>query len=70
MLVLFRLIQDLEAVPTACSHSEAKDLEVATPHKALKLQDFSLGTFSPKLEFDDSYMDDDLDPAMKEELDR
>ncbi|KAL3714199.1 hypothetical protein ACJRO7_006182 [Eucalyptus globulus] len=62
--------EDLEAVPTACSHSEAKDLEVATPHKALKLQDFPLGTFSPKLEFDDSYMDDDLDPAMREELDR
>lgn len=29
-----------------------------------------MGTFSPKLELDDGDIDDELDPAMKEELDR
>jgi S-phase kinase-associated protein 1 len=36
----------------------------------LKFQDSSSLTFSPKLDFDDCDIDDELDPAMKEELDR
>lgn len=38
------------------------DISVASPSKS--------SSFSPKLEFDDADNDDDLDPAMKEELDR
>ncbi|KAF8042101.1 hypothetical protein BT93_A0645 [Corymbia citriodora subsp. variegata] len=62
--------KELEAVPTACLHGEAEDREVVTPHKASKLQDSLVGTFSPKLEFDDGDMDDDLDPAMRAKLDK
>lgn len=43
---------------------------VATPNKTSKLQDSTSVAFSPKLEFDDSVFEDELDPAMKEELDR
>ncbi|XP_020581126.1 SKP1-like protein 21 isoform X2 [Phalaenopsis equestris] len=35
-----------------------------------EIQEVSEALFSGKLEFDDDYVDDDLDPAMKEELDR
>ncbi|XAR53646.1 hypothetical protein NMG60_11022276 [Bertholletia excelsa] len=42
---------------------------VTTPNGTSKLQDTASGSFSPKLEFDDD-IDDELDPAMKEELDR
>ncbi|PON44181.1 S-phase kinase-associated protein 1-like [Trema orientale] len=42
----------------------------ASPSRASKLQDSTTVSFSPKLEFDDVDIDDDLDPAMKEELDR
>ncbi|CAL5407841.1 unnamed protein product [Camellia sinensis] len=43
---------------------------VATPNITSKLQDSTSVAFSPKLEFDDSVFEDELDPAMKEELDR
>ncbi|XP_024025402.1 SKP1-like protein 21 [Morus notabilis] len=42
----------------------------ASPSKSTKLQDSTSVSFSPKLDFDDADIDDDLDPAMKEELDR
>jgi len=35
-----------------------------------RTKDSAVGTFSPKLELDDGDIDDELDPAMKEELDR
>lgn len=43
---------------------------MASASKNSKLKDSTSVSFSPKLEFDDGDMDDDLDPAMKEELDR
>ncbi|GFY84180.1 SKP1-like 21 [Actinidia rufa] len=43
---------------------------VTTPIITSILQDSASVTFSPKLEFDDGDIDDELDPAMKEELDR
>lgn len=43
---------------------------MASPSKTSKLQDSTTVSFSPKHEFDDLDIDDDLDPAMKEELDR
>lgn len=36
----------------------------------MKSQDSAAAIYSPKIEFDDADMYDDLDPAMKEELDR
>lgn len=36
----------------------------------MKSQDSAAAIYSPKIEFDDGDIYDDLDPAMKEELDR
>ncbi|XP_059667105.1 SKP1-like protein 21 isoform X2 [Cornus florida] len=44
--------------------------DVHTSSKTSKLQDYASVPFSLKLEFDDGDIDDELDPAMKEELDR
>ncbi|XP_057952827.1 SKP1-like protein 21 isoform X2 [Malania oleifera] len=49
---------------------ELENLRASSPNKSSKLQDSACMTFSPKLEFDDGDIDDELDPAMKEELDR
>ncbi|GFY83327.1 SKP1-like 21 [Actinidia rufa] len=44
---------------------------VATPNRSSKLQDSASITFLPKFEFeDDDDIDDELDPALKEEIDR
>lgn len=43
---------------------------MSTPNKTSKLQCSTTVNFSPKIDFDDGDIDDDLDPAMKEELDR
>ncbi|XP_057952814.1 SKP1-like protein 21 isoform X1 [Malania oleifera] len=50
---------------------ELENLRVISPIKSSKLQDSEGMAFSPKLEFDDGDIDDDdLDPALREELDR
>ena len=44
---------------------------VATPNRSSKLQDSASITFLPKFEFEDGDdIDDELDPALKEEIDR
>ncbi|XP_058181945.1 SKP1-like protein 21 isoform X1 [Rhododendron vialii] len=43
---------------------------VASPNKSSKFQDSEPVTFSPNLEFVEDDMDDELDPAMREEIDR
>uniref|UniRef100_A0A5B6Z2W3 Putative SKP1-like protein 21 isoform X2 n=1 Tax=Davidia involucrata TaxID=16924 RepID=A0A5B6Z2W3_DAVIN len=60
--------KDLNGLPSACQNGEVDD--VPTPSETLNLQDSVSVPFSPKLEFDDGDIDDELDPAMKEELDR
>lgn len=42
----------------------------ASASKYSRMQDLPAVNFSPKIEFIDGDLDDDLDPAMKEELDR
>ncbi|XP_015571270.1 SKP1-like protein 21 isoform X2 [Ricinus communis] len=54
--------------PSACHSGEVRDM-VASPSKTSR-QESGAASLSPKLEFDDADIDDDLDPAMKEELDR
>ncbi|XP_077241918.1 SKP1-like protein 21 isoform X3 [Tasmannia lanceolata] len=49
------------------NHNKEAD-SVGSPSKNSKLQDLSDNTFAPKADFED--LDDELDPAMKEELDR
>lgn len=47
------------------------DIDNAASHsKSAVFQDSACVTFSTKLECDDGDIDDELDPAMKEELDR
>ncbi|XP_012090226.1 SKP1-like protein 21 isoform X2 [Jatropha curcas] len=55
---------------SACHNGEVKDILAPSPSKTSKLQESDSATISPKIEFDDADIDDDLDPAMKEELDR
>ncbi|WCJ36674.1 SKP1-like 21 [Euphorbia peplus] len=55
---------------SACHNGEASDIMMASPSKSSNCQESGASTLSPKLEFDDADIDDDLDPAMKEELDR
>lgn len=55
---------------TDSNNCDVNNTLVSAFNKISKLPDSSSGTFSPKLEFDDGDLDDDLDPAMKEELDR
>ncbi|KAK4776540.1 hypothetical protein SAY86_005228 [Trapa natans] len=63
--------KDEENIPKELDTSPStNNILEANLSRAVKVQDFSSGTFSPKLELDDGFMDDDLDPAMKEELDR
>lgn len=62
--------KELEDFSSSQHDGEVNDILVATPSKASKFQDPVAAAFSPKLDFDDGFIDDDLDPAMKEELDR
>lgn len=51
-----------------CQNSKPED--VSSPSRTSKSQDPSSPTFSPKLDFDEGDIDDELDPALKEEIDR
>ncbi|KAH7557661.1 hypothetical protein JRO89_XS11G0198100 [Xanthoceras sorbifolium] len=62
--------KELDSLPSACHNGERNGITVPTPNRTSKLQDSTAASFSAKLEFDDGDIDDDLDPAMKEELDR
>ncbi|XP_059435230.1 SKP1-like protein 21 isoform X1 [Corylus avellana] len=62
--------RELLDLPSACHEDEVNNVVLASPSTSSKLQDSAVVTFSPKLEFEDGDIDDDLDPAMKEELDR
>ncbi|CAL0333272.1 unnamed protein product [Lupinus luteus] len=62
--------KELSPLPSACHHDNFDSSFVASPSKNSRTQDLPAVNFSPKLEFIDGDLDDDLDPAMKEELDR
>ncbi|XP_055830334.1 SKP1-like protein 21 isoform X2 [Solanum dulcamara] len=58
-----------DSTPTSsCMNGDTGD--VPSPSKPSELQDSASVKFSPKLDFDDGDIDDELDPAMKEEIDR
>ncbi|KAM1183742.1 hypothetical protein ACFX13_002041 [Malus domestica] len=61
--------KDLDTLSSASHDGDTINVELLSPSSS-KLQDSTSVTFSPKLDFDDGDLDDDLDPAMKEELDR
>lgn len=60
----------MDTCSSASQNGEVKGVFIASPAKISKLQESMSATHSPKPEFDDMDIDDDLDPAMKEELDR
>ena len=43
---------------------------MGSPSKTSNMHDSATVSFSPKLEFDDADIDDDIDPARREALDR
>lgn len=55
---------------SACHVGEVSNGLLASSSTFSKFQDSAVMSFSPKVEFDDGDIDDDIDPAMKEELDR
>ncbi|XP_009342943.2 SKP1-like protein 21 isoform X1 [Pyrus x bretschneideri] len=61
--------KDLDALSSASQDGDTINVESPSPSSS-KLQDSTSVTFSSKLDLDDGDLDDDLDPAMKEELDR
>ncbi|KAJ7974165.1 SKP1-like protein 21 [Quillaja saponaria] len=62
--------KELDPLPHAGQNGDLSEVFVGCPSKNSTSQDSAAVTFSPKLEFIDGDIDDDLDPAMKEELDR
>eukprot|EP00258_Populus_trichocarpa_P010480 XP_002318211.1 SKP1-like protein 21 isoform X2 [Populus trichocarpa] len=62
--------KESDTLPSVSLNDEVNDILAASPSKTSNFQGCSAVTFSPKLDFDDADIDDDLDPAMKEELDR
>lgn len=63
-------IEELDALPSCCQNNEFDKISGASPSRTVKSQDSAVSIYSSKNEFDDADMYDDLDPAMKEELDR
>ncbi|OMO71776.1 SKP1 component [Corchorus olitorius] len=62
--------KELDDATAGCSQGNIDHVLVPSPSKTAELQDSAAVIFSPKVEFDDADMDDDIDPAMKEEIDR
>lgn len=60
--------KELDYIPSSCPNN---DSDIApSVSKSLMSEESPSAELSPKLEFDDADIDDGLDPAMKEELDR
>ncbi|XP_038874845.1 SKP1-like protein 21 isoform X1 [Benincasa hispida] len=63
-------IGELDALPSCCQNNEFNKILGASPSRTVKSQDSAAAMYASKIEFDDADIYDDLDPAMKEELDR
>lgn len=61
--------QEVNGLPHSCLNDKAVDSSVSASGLNSELHDY-MTSFSPKLDFDDGDIDDELDPVMKEELDR
>ncbi|XP_035540307.1 SKP1-like protein 21 [Juglans regia] len=60
----------LHDLSSACHVGEVSNGLFASSSACSKFQDSAVMSFSLKVEFDDGDIDDDIDPALKEELDR
>ncbi|KAI4351703.1 hypothetical protein L6164_006037 [Bauhinia variegata] len=62
--------KEVDSFPPACHNDDVDKVLEASSSKYSRMQDLPAFNFSPKLDFVDGDIDDDLDPVMKEELDR
>ncbi|XP_027358463.1 SKP1-like protein 21 isoform X2 [Abrus precatorius] len=62
--------KELNPLPSAYHNGNFDNSLECSANKHSRMQDLSAVNFSPMFEFIDGDLDDDLDPAMKEELDR
>lgn len=70
LIVYGFIIQGLNDLPPVCLNGVVDDVLEASTSNHSRMQNLTAVNYSPKLEFIDGDVDDDLDPAMKEELDR
>ncbi|KAJ8437211.1 hypothetical protein Cgig2_012480 [Carnegiea gigantea] len=61
--------KEVNGLPHSCLNDKAVDSSVSASGLNSELHNY-MTSFSPKLDFDDGDIDDELDPVMKEELDR
>ena len=61
--------QEANGISHLCDNGKTNDGLVLDSGPSSEFLD-CMSPFSAKLDFDDGYIDDDLDPAMKEKLDR
>ena len=66
--MVFLWFQEIESLNSAHYNGAVED--VSSSNRALMLQDSSSATLLSNLDFDDADIDDGLDPALKEEIDR
>ncbi|KAF8380220.1 hypothetical protein HHK36_027702 [Tetracentron sinense] len=59
-----------DILSSVCCNGDVNNALMQSLGKTSKVQDVANDTFAPEVEFDDGDIDDELDPAMKEELDR
>ncbi|KAI9086594.1 hypothetical protein K1719_031455 [Acacia pycnantha] len=63
-------LDGLNALPPLCHNGIADNVSEASTSNHLRVQNLTTVSFLSKHEFVDGGDDDDLDPAMKEELDQ
>ncbi|KAK6936822.1 SKP1 component, dimerization [Dillenia turbinata] len=61
---------ELDGLSLTCNDGTVQNFNGSTPSKTAELEDFAAIKSMSRIEFDDGDLDDELDPAMKEELDR
>uniref|UniRef100_A0A7C9EMW6 Uncharacterized protein n=1 Tax=Opuntia streptacantha TaxID=393608 RepID=A0A7C9EMW6_OPUST len=66
---LLMTCQEVNGLPRSRQNGKAVGGSVSASGLNSELHDY-MNSFSPKLDFDDGDIDDELDPLMKEELDR
>lgn len=61
--------KEVNGLPHSCQNDKAVNSSVSASGLNSELRDY-MTSFSPRLDFDDGDIEDELDPVMKEELDR
>lgn len=64
------MLQDSHELNSACRNLMTHSDSLPTHFKSTKLRDVEEDRSSPDIQFDDCDIDDDIDPALKEKIDR